>query len=157
PPLPADVPGLLHYLERAVDDAEVVEVVCNHQAERWRRGERVPVEAYLWLHSRFRGNSQEAFELVYAEFALREHLGEAPALNEYVTRFPQFAERLRRQVRLHQALGPEGSFSSLPPKSSENQATMCITPSTAGSITGNVVPDVPGYEIIEELGRGGMG
>ena len=82
---------------------EVVELLCADQAERWRRGERVPAEAYLALHPNLPDDA-DTVELVYSEFVLREELGEAPALAEFEWRFPRFAARLRRQLELRRAI-----------------------------------------------------
>ena len=60
--------------------AEIVEACCADQVRRWRRGERVPAEAYFRLHPAL-GEGDSAFELVYAELLLRESLGEKPALD----------------------------------------------------------------------------
>src|SRR5262245_31328985 len=78
----------------ATDLGDVVEVLCAHQVERWRHRERVPVEAYLRLHPPLQEDSQAAFELIYGEFVLREHLGEAPSVREFQWRFPEFTKQL---------------------------------------------------------------
>jgi len=48
---------------------------------------------------------ETALELIYGEYLLREEFGERPAREEYLQRFPQYAERLRQQLDLHRALG----------------------------------------------------
>jgi serine/threonine protein kinase len=121
--------------------AEVVELLCADQAERWQRGERVPVEAYLPLHPALQGDSVAAFEMVYGEFVLREYLGERPALAEFLWRFPAFADRLRRQLGLHQALY------------AADERGQPVAPQPANPDW----PVVPGYEILSELGRGSAG
>src|SRR5438046_2053812 len=90
-PVPADDGSELAGLLRRPDvsAAEVVEACCADQVLRWRRGERVPAEAYFRLHPAFAENDS-AFELVYAELLLRESLGETPAPEEYAWRFPQY-------------------------------------------------------------------
>src|SRR5262249_36116953 len=95
------------------------------------------------------GDSEAAFELIYGEFVLRESLGESPGPEEYLQRFPQFAARLRRQLELHQSLRPEDQDSiAEAPEAGEAQGA-------DASHSGG--PVVPGYEVMEELGRGGMG
>jgi len=49
-------------------------------------------------------DAEAVLDLVYAEFLLREELGERPDADEYVRRFPQYGDALRRQFRLHAAL-----------------------------------------------------
>jgi serine/threonine protein kinase len=75
-----------------------VALLCADQADRWWRGERIPAEAYLQLHPSLQGDKEDALALVLGEFVLREELGEAPALEEFLWRFPQFAGQLRRQT-----------------------------------------------------------
>jgi WD40 repeat protein/tetratricopeptide (TPR) repeat protein len=126
--------------------ADLLERVCSEQVERWLAGERVPAEEFLARHPALRGLGEAAFELVYGEFVLRESLGEEPSAEEYAQRFPQFADRFRRQLELHGALQPtmrtpQRESPAAPPR--ERAA--------------RVLPVVPGYEVFEELGRGGMG
>ena len=71
---------------------------------RWHSGERIPAEVYLEPYAALQADVEKALELVYGEFLLREERGETPTLEEYVQRFPQYAERLRQQWNLHRAL-----------------------------------------------------
>src|SRR5262249_32560928 len=85
------------------------------------------------------------------ELLLRRQRGEAPGLAEYQQRFPTLAESLAVQFEVEDALG-----SSAPP------ATWVPSSSTWGGDTspvppGDPPPRLPGYEVLEELGRGGMG
>jgi WD40 repeat protein len=133
-----------------LEPAKVADLLCADQAERWRRGERVPAEAYLRLHPAVEADSPEAFELVFSELVLREHLGEAPALAEYQWRFPHFAERLERQLSVHRALAGEAV-------DEEGLVEERTWRGTGASPTPAPAPAPPGYEILSELGRGGMG
>jgi hypothetical protein len=69
--------------------------LCSDLVQRWQRGERVPVEAYLRLHPELQ-KADDLFELVLTEVALRQTAGEPAALEEYRFRFPQFDARLER-------------------------------------------------------------
>src|ERR1700689_2362267 len=64
-------------------------VLAVDQRQRWQHGERVPAEAYLQQYPALEADAERALELVHGEFLLREELGEAPALAEYVQRFPR--------------------------------------------------------------------
>ncbi len=110
-----------------------------------RAGERIPAEAYLALHPTLHGG-EAAFELIYGEYLIRESLGESPKLEEFFWRFPDFAERLRRQLGLHQALGQESTRIG--------KASVDDAEDDKGG--GAAVPIVPGYEIVGILGQGGM-
>jgi WD40 repeat protein len=122
------------------------------QWERWHQGERLPAEAYLGLLPVAVG-AEPRLALVYGEFLVREELGEAPSPDEYLRRFPQFAHRLREQFELHRALAAgagrrveDGSATS----QLRGEGPPVVEPPAAP-------PEVPGYRISRELGRGGMG
>jgi len=87
-----------------ISQEELVELLCCDQVKRWRAGERIPAEAYLSLHPSLASDGEAAFELVYGEYLVRELMGEPPKLDEFLWRFPRFADRLRRQLGLHWAL-----------------------------------------------------
>src|SRR6478736_7372885 len=78
----------------------VKERLCADLVQRWHRGERVPVEAYLRQHPKLESGDC-AFELILTEVVLRQEYGDAAPLDEYLWRFPHFAERLRRHFSLH--------------------------------------------------------
>jgi serine/threonine-protein kinase len=106
------------------------------QAQDWDQGQPRPVEEYLaWAEGL---TPDDVLVLVVGELLLRWQRGERPELAEYQRRFPHLAADLADQFELADALGdnrtPAGRF---PPPAS--------------------VPAVPGYEVLRELGRGGMG
>jgi tetratricopeptide (TPR) repeat protein len=137
---------------RKVGVDELVGHICNDQVRRWRAGQRVPVEAYLSLHPPIRDDPSAMFELIYGEFLVREELGEAPSLEEFRWRFPPFEERLQRQLALHDVL-----LTPDPVSSQATEATIYGAGRTdeGGDRAGRFI--APGYRILGELGRGGMG
>jgi tRNA A-37 threonylcarbamoyl transferase component Bud32 len=110
-----------------------------HQRNRWDCGERVPVEDFLKHQPGLSQNTEVLLDLIYAEVVLRREAGELPTPEEYVVRFPALAEPIRTQFEVDAAIG--GSITQ-PAMSYDDRA-----PPTAPA----------GYEIQEELGRGGMG
>jgi serine/threonine-protein kinase len=123
------------------------------QARRWRQGDRAPAEEYLARHPALAADPEYALEVVYGELLLREEQGERPGSEEFLRRFPQFADRLRRLFDLHTAvrsaclLESDGAVA-------QPQETLL---SQAGAATTPLPPARLGYELRQELGRGGMG
>src|SRR5262245_4316424 len=89
---------------RDLTPAERAAALLIDQRERWQVGDRRPAEAYLEMYPHLRDHFEYALELIYGEYLLAEERGESPQLHRYVERFPAFAERLRQQVALHQAM-----------------------------------------------------
>src|SRR5262249_18658294 len=74
----------------------LLRAVRVHQAQSWKRGERLGVEAYL---ARLPALADEELlvALVCHEMQLRQAHGEAPRPEEYLARFPQYGARLELQ------------------------------------------------------------
>jgi WD40 repeat protein len=85
------------------------------QRERWARGERVMVEAYLERWPALRENAEAILDLLYAEHLLREEAGAAPALDEYRDRFPALAGEMARQLELHAAWSASRTLATVGP------------------------------------------
>ncbi len=122
------------------------EQLCTEMVERWRRGERVPAEAFLHRHPDL--DSDFAFELILTEVVLRQEYGDPAPQDEFVWRFPTFADRLQRHFLLHATLAADVEYS--------NSATFVSRPPPLVQVS-HLLPAVPGYELLSELGRGGMG
>jgi predicted Ser/Thr protein kinase len=132
---------------------QLAAVLRVDQRQRWQTGERVLAESYFQRYPNLRADVEAAVDLIYGEFLLRERHGEQPAADEYRQRFPAFTDLLREQIALHQALaaGHRDDTEASQRAEAETLLPGSAPPSTSGW------PQVPGYEILEELGRGGMG
>ena len=75
----------------------------NRQCIAWERGERLLVETLIAGLGRPLMDS-ELLELIYAEVTLRAERGGVCVADEYVQRFPQFAESIERLFAIHEAL-----------------------------------------------------
>jgi serine/threonine protein kinase/WD40 repeat protein len=135
--------------------SQIVSVLCVDQWERWHAGERVLAETHLGIHPSLK-SAEEAFDLVYGEYLLREEMGETPKVEEYLARFPQYTANLKRQFELHKAI--ESGFNSKSVGPNDSMVNFDATPASVNKPTSEKEwPKIPGYEILGEIGRGGMG
>jgi urea transport system substrate-binding protein len=157
--------------------AELTDVLCADQRQRWLNGQRPEVAAYIALHGSFHPGAEPAIDLVFGEFLARRELGESPTLDEYCRRFPDLAGQLRLHVGLYDALGEVEPARDDPgpgeaPATSSHAAQTpaegggriaavgepwAAGPSPVSRFSPAVFPELPGYEILGEAGRGGMG
>jgi tetratricopeptide (TPR) repeat protein/tRNA A-37 threonylcarbamoyl transferase component Bud32 len=130
-------------------DQSLLALLQAHQRRGWRRGGRPPVEAYIEQHPELQADAESVLDLIYTEIMLREEAGESPQLADYLSRFPHLETRLRRQFEVERALGSAPS----------NRADTKITWPGLGAPTDDAPRSIaiPGYEVLGELGRGGMG
>src|SRR3954447_794320 len=84
--------------------SDLVESLRAEQRRRWRAGDRVAAEAYFALHPRLLADRTCALKMVYNEVLLRESEGGDTGLDDYLRRFPQYAEQLAPLLEVHRAL-----------------------------------------------------
>jgi WD40 repeat protein/predicted Ser/Thr protein kinase len=134
----------------------LVEIVCHlqhDQRRRWERGERVLVEEYLSDDALASATPDDILDLIYHEVMVREEYGEQPELAEYLARFPQFTGPIRDQFEVHQALKLDQWLGEAGTREISHDS-----PLASRVLVGfGAQPSIPGYEVIRELGRGGMG
>ena len=150
----------------------------------WRGGERLSVEDFLRQFPPTTLDDDVLLDLIYNEIVLREQDGESPELGAYLDRFPQYAEDLRAQFDVHRALESGSPFTldlssdsfvleKPVPESrlgnaasahlSASRAPAAAPPSGHPGIPVEVMPPEPGrpmlegYDILHEIGSGGMG
>jgi serine/threonine-protein kinase len=132
--------------------AVVAAVLGLDQCQRWHAGERLPAEEYLRRCPDLAADPDAALELVYGEFLARQAVGERPAPAEYLDRFPDLADRFRARVSR-----VDGAAAGESVAERGNPPAAGTRPDSASATATTVRPEVPGYEILGELGRGGMG
>src|SRR5260221_4830520 len=111
------------------------------QRLRWQQGSRVPVEAYFEHYPELPNRPMALRELVLGEIHLRREMGDSLDLSDFVRRFPDHAPWLREQ------------FAHLRPVAADSDTSEADDRDD----TDTPWPALPGYEIVEEIGRGGMG
>jgi eukaryotic-like serine/threonine-protein kinase len=116
------------------------------QRRRWLIGQRVNLRSYGKRFPVLLGEPEAFFELLYHEILVREGLGEDPDPEEYAREFPELAPRLKLQFEVHDAL------SSVDLTGDDSDAVISLARADDGR-----TPEFPGYEILGEVGRGGMG
>ena len=150
-------PDVWQFLDATGDAAgdELVALLRLDQQQRWRRGQRVLVESYLAGRPQLASDEEMLLDLLYSEVLLRDERGESPRLEEYQQRFPQYQDRLRRQFEVHEALADESLDDT--GISSATRGFSGPDPATDSQPAASAQPSIPGYEVLDEVGRGGMG
>jgi hypothetical protein len=132
-------------------------VLRADQRERWQAGERIPAETYLQRHPEVQADPDSALDLIYGEYLLRERRGECPTTEEFLRRFPEHAELLQAQIELHRAMAPDAAGGPLAANGPQEETVDGETggPRPAPG-SAPAAPVLPGYEVLGEVGRGGM-
>jgi hypothetical protein len=127
---------------------DLLDSLLDQQSRFWLSGKRPAVEELL-DGSSLRNDPDAQLDLIYNEILLREQLGEKPVAEEYVARYPHLQESLALHFEVHSAIGSEAL-------SDTTRFPEPITvPDTAKGLPS--LPHYADYEIIQLLGRGGMG
>ncbi len=128
---------------------------CDALEEGLCAGRACRAEDVLASFPALAADLESALEVVYTEFAVRDRLDQRPAPEEWYARFPQLRDRLRRLFEVHQGLAQAAGASSRTNAANEARHTLGGVPggeAAPGGRGGSL-----GYELLEELGRGGMG
>jgi serine/threonine protein kinase len=148
--------------ESSLTQDELVELLRADQRRRWHAGQPLPVALYLERFPQLHAGSTAALDLIWSEYLIRESLGNQPSLEEYIRDFPQYSSLLQQQHRVHEWVEHASSpLSALPTLAGQSVNETPGGRSDAGSQGERrldlLFPNAQGYEILEEIGRGGMG
>jgi serine/threonine-protein kinase len=133
-----DEPGLDAFASRPshVSSRDLVELIRIDLDANWARGRSPRAEAYLQQFAQVANDAELALDVIYAEFLARELSGDHPEVAEYQRRFPEYASILEEQIGFHSALKLFERTTQIEEVQPEAEAT---------------------YEILEQIGSGGMG
>jgi serine/threonine protein kinase len=115
---------------------DLLQAVLTAQRRDWLSGKRSPASEWFQQYPALASDLAEAAELVYHEFLLRQELGESPDWDGYLLQFPDCAAQLRLLRQADQLVEQ-----TLPPGEPPHRP-------------GSLVDD---YEILDQIGCGGMG
>jgi serine/threonine-protein kinase len=148
----------------ALDRLALITRLRADQLQRWQAGERVPAEDIIREVPALRDDPELAIDLIFSEFLLRrDFLHEAPDLDEYLQRFPQHATVLRHQLELdalaQEAAATQGRADAVPRTGAapKGASVWTVVGGEASASAPAGAAALPGYEVLGELGRGGMG
>jgi tRNA A-37 threonylcarbamoyl transferase component Bud32/tetratricopeptide (TPR) repeat protein len=112
------------------------EALLAEQRSDWSTGKRIPVDERLRQRPGLAADSAQRAELVYHEYLLRRELGESPDWQDYLRRFSEDAAALSLLREADEIVGE------------------VLTPFEEARQTAAEFSD---YELLEEIGHGGMG
>ncbi len=112
----------------------LLDAVLAEQRRDWIAGKRIPADETLRQHPELADEPACAAELIYHEFSLRQELGESPDWQQHTRQYPEHAAMLERLRQADQLV---------------DQTLAAPAQLPAGTFAG--------YDLLEEVGRGGMG
>lgn len=131
------------------DAGELACVLRADQRRRWVHGHKVAIELYLADFPALATDDRSVADLVFHEWCLREEFGTPPDLDEFRERFPGLVAPLEARLVVHQVLESVA-------RSAKETAKVNVAAQT-GAWDDDEFPKIPRYDILRELGRGGMG
>ena len=147
-------------------DAEHIERLAVGLRRAWSDGTCLQIED-LPGFSAVAGQADAVLDLVYHEVLVRQQHGQRPVVEEFVLRFPDYEPQLRRLFLVHQSVEEETSrVSFIHPEAAAADDPAPPSPHGAATISPGGPMDAdptlqlasapPGYQLLEEVGRGGM-
>ncbi len=135
------------------DSSLAAQRACDELSRKLRAGHDCRAEDFLKDQPAIGDDPDAVLELLYTEFIVREQLGQQPQPQAWLDRFPQWRHELSQVFEVHALVDggdthAEGRLGTLrEPLSIDAEGTPAATNQQT----------IGGYEILQEIGRGGMG
>jgi serine/threonine protein kinase len=121
-----------------------IDEVCDKFEDAWKRGRTPSLKAYLArMPARRHGALLE--HLLVLELRYRRRRGQMPLLRDFLRRFPDYADRVR------------AAFDSQAPIDKSKPSPQPRDPHDFSLNLDDKPPKLPGFQILERIGAGGMG
>ena len=138
----------------SLPDADRLALARADLLRGWQDGAGPSLEALLERHPSLADDGAAITDLAHTEAILRHLRGQPVDTEDYARRFPGAAGAIRRRFGLDCQLVPLAPGRAAPRTDGDPDVTQ---PPAAGRPGPGELPRVPGHEVLQELGRGGMG
>jgi len=129
--------------------------ICAELERRLLAGENYRSEDVFASDPELAINVDAALEVIYTEYVTRDQLGQQPSRDDVLSRFPQYQTPLEQLFEVHRVVGDMGDAGDT--VSREAAAKHDPGESHRSSLDHAAPRRVGSYELLEEIGRGGMG
>ncbi|HMF12073.1 MAG TPA: serine/threonine-protein kinase, partial [Gemmataceae bacterium] len=142
------------------EELERVDHACDEFEEAWKKGERPELKVFAKGLDTPVGKVLLR-ELLKVELAYRKQRGEQPTAEEFAAIFPEHANVIAavfESIVPSQGGGLHSPTYAPPPSTGPAPEPSTFLPENIGANDSTTPwPEIPGYEIVGELGRGAMG
>ncbi len=145
-------PNINDFLPADADQrrAVLIELVHVDLERRLAAGEAARVEQYLGRYPELCSDAELLLELAATEYERRRAKEAGLTTEEYFRRFPDHRTALASRLGTDKPAAPSAAASTINARG-RSPHPISARPPAVGAVS------VPGYEVLEELGRGGMG